>query len=119
MLVGSVGELVAIFMIPLCKEYYQFFLAQGILLGSSMSFLVIPSLSTVSRHFMKHRGIAVGLSISGSSIGGVIWPIMINKLLNSDRVSFAWTIRMVGFAMMPLVAIACLTVRPPAVKHSD
>jgi len=84
-----------------------------------MSFLVLPSLSTVSRHFIKHRGIAVGLSISGSSIGGVIWPIMINKLLNSDGVSFAWTIRIVGFVMMPLMAIACLTVRPPAVKHSE
>jgi MFS family permease len=119
MLVGGIGELVAIFMISLCKEYYQFFLAQGALLGSSMSFLVLPSLSTVSRHFIKHRGIAVGLSISGSSIGGVIWPIMINKLLNSDGVSFAWTIRIVGFAMMPLMAIACLTVRSPAVKHSD
>ena len=84
-----------------------------------MSFLVLPGLSIVSRHFIKHRGIAVGLSISGSSIGGVIWPIIINKLLNSDGVSFAWTIRIVCFAMMPLMAIACLTVRPPAVKHSD
>jgi MFS family permease len=39
---GGVGVVLGAFMTSLCKEYYQFFLAQGLLMGLSMSFLVIP-----------------------------------------------------------------------------
>jgi MFS family permease len=111
---GSIGLLFAIFMISLCTEYYQFFLAQGLVAGLSMSFLFTPALATVSRYFVKHRGLALGITISGSSIGGVIWPIMLDQLLNSDGVSFGWTMRIVGFTMLPLLIIACITVRPPS-----
>ena len=107
-------------MISLCTEYYQFFLAQGLVAGLSMSFLFTPALATVSRYFVKHRGLALGITVSGSSIGGVIWPIMLDQLLNSDGVSFAWTMRIVGFTMLPLLIIACLTVRsPPSISQPD
>lgn len=100
-------------MISLCTEYYQFFLAQGLVAGLSMSFLFTPALATVSRYFVRHRSLALGITVSGSSIGGVIWPIMLDQLLNSDGISFGWTIRIVGFTMLPLLIIACITVRSP------
>lgn len=102
------------FMISLCHEYYQFFLAQGFLLGIGQAFLACPVLAMISRHFNKHRGLATGFTIAGSSLGGVIWPIMVNQLLNKDGVSFGWTIRIVTFTMLPLVVITCATVRAPA-----
>ena len=79
-----------------------------------MSFLFTPALATVSRYFVKHRGLALGITVSGSSIGGVIWPIMLDQLLNHDGVSFGWTMRIVGFTMLPLLIIACITVRSPS-----
>lgn len=39
-------------------------------------------------------------------MGGVIWPILVNELLHKDDVSFGWTMRIVGFTMMPLLATA-------------
>lgn len=78
-----------------------------------MSFLFTPALATVSRHFIRHRGLALGITVAGSSIGGVIWPIMLDQLLNSRGLSFGWTMRIVGFTMLPLLTIATLTVRPP------
>ena len=101
-------------MTSLCTEYYQFFLAQGLFLGFSMSFLFTPALATVSRYFVRHRGLALGITVSGSSIGGIIWPIMLDRLLNIDGVSFGWTMRIAGFMMLPLLVIACLTVRSPS-----
>ena len=100
-------------MISLCHEYYQFFLAQGFLLGIGQAFLACPVLAMISRHFNKNRGLATGFTIAGSSLGGVIWPIMVNQLLNKDGVSFGWTIRIVAFTMLPLVVITCATVRVP------
>jgi MFS family permease len=109
-----VVTLFSMFMISLCREYYQFFLAQGFLLGVGQAFLACPVLAMISRHFNKHRGLATGFTIAGSSLGGVIWPIMVNELLNKDGVSFGWTIRIVAFTMLPLVVITCATVHPPA-----
>jgi MFS family permease len=116
MTIGAVGTVLAVFMVSLCKEYYQFFLAQGVFLGGSMGFLITPSIATLSQHFVRHRGITTGIAISGSSLGGVIWPIAINQLLNHKGVSFGWTMRIMGFMMMPLVAFAVLAVRLPKAK---
>ncbi|KAL0938126.1 MFS monocarboxylate [Colletotrichum truncatum] len=108
--IGSVGQLLALFMTSLCTEYYQTFLAQGVLLGVSMSLVFCPPVAVVSRRLPHRRGLVLGLTIGGSSLGGVIWPIMLEQLLNHRQVSFGWTMRAVAFAMIPLLAIACFTV---------
>ena len=121
--VGSIGLVLATFMTSLCQKYYQFFLAQAVLLGLSMGFITIPSMSTVTKHFTTNRGIASGFTVAGSSLGGVIWPIMLNQLLNKNGTSFASTVRIVGYVMVPLGLLATVLVRPPKqeklVKSSD
>ncbi|KIX07654.1 uncharacterized protein Z518_02307 [Rhinocladiella mackenziei CBS 650.93] len=114
LIVGGIVTLFSMFMISLSKEYYQFFLAQGFLLGVGHAFFTFPVITVVSLHFNKNRGLATGFTISGSSLGGVIWPIVLDQLLNSDGVGFSWTIRIVTFTMLPLVVISCATVLPPA-----
>lgn len=112
--------LIAVFMISLCTEYYQFFLAQAALLGSSMAFLFCPAIATVSRHFNTNKGLAMGITVGGSSVGGVIWPIVINELLNKNQITFGWTLRIVGFIMLPLLLLAILTIHmPPKAKHQE
>ncbi|KAK1574374.1 major facilitator superfamily transporter [Colletotrichum navitas] len=119
MCIGSVGLLLAVFMTSLCTQYYQAFLSQGVLLGISSSLVFCPPIAVVSRRMPHRRGLALGLTISGSSLGGIIWPIMLEQLLNFQKVSFAWTMRAVGFTMMPLLIVACLTVADaPAPKTS-
>ncbi|ROW07020.1 hypothetical protein VPNG_06643 [Cytospora leucostoma] len=97
-------------MTSLCTKYYQIFLAQAILLGISMSFLTWPPAAVIARHLPKNRGLALGLVISGSSLGGVVWPIVLQQLLYHTTLGFGWTMRIVGFIMLPLLIVACLTV---------
>ncbi|KAK6854848.1 mfs monocarboxylate transporter [Apiospora arundinis] len=117
--VGSVGLLLALFMTSLCMQYWQLMLAQALLLGISASLVFCPPLGVVLRHMPHRRGLAMGLTIGGSSIGGIVWPIMLQQLLNKDHVSFGWTIRAVAFTMMPLLAFACLTIVEPVKKPSS
>ncbi|KAJ1323507.1 MFS transporter MCT family solute carrier family 16 (monocarboxylic acid transporters) member 10 [Microdochium nivale] len=111
--VGSVGLVISLFMTSLCTQYWQLILAQAILLGISASLVFCPPLGVVMRHMPHRRGLAMGLTIGGSSIGGIIWPIMLQRLLNDDGVSFGWTIRAIAFTMIPLLSFACVTVREP------
>lgn len=65
-------------------------------------------------HFTKHRGLATGLTIAGSSLGGVIWPIVDDQLLNHRGMSFGWTMRINGFIMIPLAIVVVIFVRRPS-----
>ncbi|KAF4123004.1 putative arabinose efflux permease, MFS family [Geosmithia morbida] len=111
---GSIFQLLAVFMTSLCGEYYQFFLAQAVLLGVSMSFVTWPAVASVSRRTPKRRGLALGIVIAGSSVGGVIWPVALQKLLFVHRIGFPWTMRTVGFIMMAILIVVCIGTSDPA-----
>nr|POE77889.1 leporins efflux protein lepc [Quercus suber] len=56
-------------MLSLCQEYWQVFLAQGLVVGFGGGMLYIPAIALVTTQFTTKRPIAVGLASSGSSIG--------------------------------------------------
>lgn len=81
-------------MTSLSTEYYQLILAQG--LGCGLAFGIIFSLAVaVPAHwFFAKRGLAYGVVAAGSSIGGVIFPIMTQRLI--PMIGFPWTMRLVS-----------------------
>lgn len=100
-------------MISLCSQYYQIFLAQAVLLGISMGFVTWPPFAVVSRNLPHHRGLALGVITGGSSVGGIVWSIMIEELLTKRNLGFPWTVRVLGFTMLPLLAFACISITEP------
>lgn len=42
----------------------------------------------------------------GSSVGGIVFPLMLNKLLSQSSVGYAWSIRYTGFLCLGLLVIA-------------
>jgi MFS family permease len=53
-------------------QYYQVFLAQGLVVGIGAGCFYIPSIALVSSYFHKKRSFAVGIAACGSSIGTFI-----------------------------------------------
>ncbi|KAK2068949.1 hypothetical protein P8C59_003563 [Phyllachora maydis] len=101
----------AVLLTSACTLYWHFLLVQGVLTGLSMGFLIFPAMAAVSQYFDKKRGLAVGLAIAGASVGAVGFPILLSRLLSLQSVGYGWTLRIAGFATMPLLLFACLTVR--------
>lgn len=64
--------------------------------------------------FSKKRAAAFGICSTGSSLGGVIFPIMLNRLIR--QIGYGWTMRISAFLILGLLVIANLTVRQQ-VKH--
>jgi MFS family permease len=110
---GSVLIVFTLMMASLCKEYYQFILAQGVLLGISLAIVFTTSTIYVGLWFNKKRGTAIGLIAPGGPLAGIILPIAISQMLSHTNLGFGWTMRMVGFICIPPLAIACALIRPP------
>jgi MFS family permease len=62
----------ALMMLSLCDQYWQIMLVQGVLMGIVMGLLQFPAFAAVSQYFDKKRAAALGVVVSGSSIGGVV-----------------------------------------------
>jgi MFS family permease len=86
-------------------------LAQGVLMGIVMGFLQFPAFAAVSQYFDKKRAAALGVVVSGSSIGGVVIPIALSKMLNSSSLGFGWSVRIIGFVIIPLMAFSCVAIK--------
>lgn len=102
-----------IMMISLCHSFWQFLLAQGVLLGVSMALSTWPMVALVGQYFKRSRAAATGIVVAGSSLGGIVWPIAIDRLLNNTGIGFPWTMRILGFAMIPFLAFACAAAKSP------
>jgi MFS family permease len=98
-------------MTSLCTRYYQFILAQGVLDGIGMGMSMAPAMAATGQYFQKKRTAAMGIAIAGSSVGGVLFPIMLGKMLASESLGFGWTIRICGFVMISVMLPSCLCIR--------
>ncbi|KAH8689997.1 major facilitator superfamily domain-containing protein [Talaromyces proteolyticus] len=107
---AGVAYIFSLMMLSLCKEYWQFMLVQGVLMGITMGFLQIPGIAAVSQYFEKKRAAALGIVVSGSSIGGIVIPIAVSRMLNSSSLGFGWTVRIIGFIFIPLMGFAIIAV---------
>ncbi|KAF4612794.1 hypothetical protein D9613_011747 [Agrocybe pediades] len=114
---GTFLQIFSMFMLSLAhrNQYYQVFLAQGVGMGFGQSMLFIPSLTIIGHHFKARRALATGIAVSGASVGGVVWPILIHRL--RLETSFANMIRLTGalsFVMLLVSNILMKTRTQPA-----
>lgn len=58
--------------------YYQFLLS-FILFGIAAALVYTPSVAVLSHWFDRKRGLAVGIVVCGSGIGGIIYPIIFEQ----------------------------------------
>ncbi|KAJ7610716.1 MFS general substrate transporter [Mycena polygramma] len=117
---GALLQCFSLFMLSLCKrqQLYQIFLAQGLGAGLGSGTMYVPSIAVVSHYFHKRRALAMAIVASGSSLGAVIHPIMLNNTLQS--LGFGNAVRASAGLVSGLLVIACLLMRPrlpPAGTH--
>ena len=110
LLIGTFMHVFGIMMTSLSTEYYQVLLAQGLCSAMSCAMLFNPSITAAARWFHRKRGAALGIAFTGSSLGGVVFPIMVSRLI--PNVGFGWAMRISAFLILILLVIANLTVRP-------
>ena len=80
-LAGSILLCLSMFLLGLCTQYWHFFLCFGVLGGLGTSLIFTPAFAAASHFFLEKRGNATGIAAAGGSLGGVIFPLALQKLL--------------------------------------
>ncbi|KAI0024611.1 putative monocarboxylate permease [Xylariomycetidae sp. FL0641] len=108
--VGVFLEIFGMMMTSLSTEYYQVILAQGVAVGIGAGMVFIPSVAIVGTYFTTRRSTAMGLAATGSSLGGIVYPVALKKLIGA--VGFPWAVRAMAFIMLGTLAVAVAVMRP-------
>ncbi|KAF1978045.1 monocarboxylate transporter [Bimuria novae-zelandiae CBS 107.79] len=118
-LIGSFLLVFGMFMTSLCDKYWQTLLDQGLLMGLGTGCLFTPTTGVVASYFAKRRGLAMGIVSTGSTIGGIIYPVMFHKL--AQTVGFGWATRAIAFIMLALTALPItameMRLKPPTIRR--
>ncbi|KAL0942002.1 MFS monocarboxylate [Colletotrichum truncatum] len=99
----------SLLLLSLCKEYYQILLAYSILGGLGGALLNSPSYGAIAHFFDNRRGFATGIAATAGSIGGIVYPILLQNLF--PKLGFAPTARILGFILLGLTIPATLFIR--------
>ncbi|KAJ6177731.1 hypothetical protein N7519_008192 [Penicillium mononematosum] len=94
------------------QHLWQFILTQGILLGMATCLTYMPSVTVAPTWFTLHRGLAMGIILAGTGIGGVAWPLAFRYLIES--VGFRTTLRVTAGISFALICGSGTFIRWPA-----
>ncbi len=107
---AAVTYIAAMMLLSLCKTYWQIMLTQGVLQGICLGLIMFPAFAAVSQYFDKKRAAALGIVVAGSSVGGIVIPIALAKMLNGSSLGFGWSVRVIGFLISPPMLWSCIVI---------
>ena len=113
LLVTANGILTGISLLLMSRvsSLWQVYLAWGIILGVAGSCGGIPIMSTIPRWFTKRRGIALGITLAGFGLGGIIAPPLAQWLISD----YSWRQAYLVLGILSLIIITSLA---QFLKHS-
>ncbi|KAF2259804.1 MFS monocarboxylate transporter-like protein [Lojkania enalia] len=108
-LAGSILMIATMMLLSICTQFWHFMLVFGVLGGLGTSLIFTPAISAVGHFFLEKRGNATGIAAAGGSLGGIIFPLMLQRLF--PLVGFAWATRIMGFIFIFCCALAVALIR--------
>ncbi|KAJ1917349.1 hypothetical protein H4219_003260 [Mycoemilia scoparia] len=118
--IGTIIATVALMLTSLVTtDPWQLVLGQGVMLGIGLAFVAQASMVLPSQFFSKYRGLATGISSSGSCVGGMFIGKATQAMI--DKVGIHWTLRITGFIVLVVSGISCLFIRRriPKLKYLE
>lgn len=110
-LLGSFLSVFGMMMTSLCTHYWQILLAQGLVVGLGNGMIFLSSIAILPMYFTTKRAMVQGIAASGSSLGGVIYPIVFREL--QPRIGFGSATRVIAFIMLGTLIVPILGMKMP------
>ncbi|KAJ3276990.1 hypothetical protein HDV01_000042 [Terramyces sp. JEL0728] len=119
-IIGGLLYMVSLILASLSTSYWQLLLTQGVMLGLSISIAYFPALTIVSQWFDKKKGLATGIAVGGSGVGGLILSPLTNWMISSfGRDKALLVTGLVGGTAIVLSSLTYKLRMPLTAKASD
>ncbi|GME74831.1 unnamed protein product [Ambrosiozyma monospora] len=120
-IIGSIFLFAGLFGAGNCTNVVQLTFVFGLFAGSGVAILSGPLAGVISHWFLKNRSKAFGLSTLGGSVGGMAFPVILEKLYRT--VGYTWAMRIMAFICTALSVSSCILVRervkPERLNHGN
>ncbi|GJJ74459.1 hypothetical protein EMPS_06817 [Entomortierella parvispora] len=104
--VASLGFILASF----ASQLWHLYLTQGLMFGCGGGLVFFSSISVTAQYFEKRRGLANGIAVSGSGIGGLALAPLTRFLLT--KVGIHWCQRIIGFCILGFLLAIFAFIKP-------
>jgi len=113
-LIGSLALPAGFYLAAHASSILEICLAFSLLCGFlGSSFSMAPLIADISHWFSRRRGLAVGITFSGSYVAGAIWPPILQRMFDAQ----GWRESFIDLALLTLILMALLSLllypRPP------
>ncbi|CAO3611494.1 unnamed protein product [Cunninghamella echinulata] len=109
MFIGSLLMSIGLILASFSEEVWHLYMTQSIIHGTGSALLYIVSMSISPQWFEKRRGLAMGVMVSGSGLGGLVTPFIMNEL--NENLGGAWCYRILGIITFVISMIATLLLK--------
>ncbi|ARN73513.1 MFS transporter [Oceanicoccus sagamiensis] len=105
MIYGAILLVIGLGLYPFISSLWQMTVLYQLFAVGIVAVGLVPSMILVTRWFVKYRGIAVGLLLMSSSLGGAIFPLLVKGALVDEGWRAAMMILAVVGAVMMIVPL--------------
>lgn len=90
-------------------QIWHLFLSQGLSFGFGMGFLFVASVGVVPQWFSKRRSFANSIATAGSGLGGLIYSLGTNAMIES--IGLNWAFRVLAIIALVVNTICTILIR--------
>lgn len=94
--------------------YWQVLLSHAVCLGVGNGLAFCPALAVLSQYFRRKRAFSVGLASAGAAVGGLVYPVMVDRLVDDPGAGYPWAMRAMALIMFATY-IPCLVLMKPRI----
>jgi MFS family permease len=106
---GAILFAIANILSSFSTKLWHFILTQGFLLGCGTCLSYIPAVTVAPGWFNQRRGLAMGIILSGTGVGGVVWAPLLRYL--NTAIGFRNTMRATGILAFTLISLSSLILK--------
>ncbi|KAJ5788759.1 hypothetical protein N7457_003749 [Penicillium paradoxum] len=100
LIAGTICYVTGLLLLAQSHLYWHFVLTLGVLSGTGAALLSTVALASVPQWFNRKAGLAIGISMSGAGVGGVVFPFMLRS--GFTKLGYKWTIRLLALVALVL-----------------
>lgn len=105
-LIGAALSFLSAILASYSQHLWQFILTQGLLMGLGTCFSYMPAATVAPMWFGRRRGLAMGIILSGTGVGGLVWAPVMHAL--NENLGFRNALRISGGITTALVVAGAL-----------